>query len=124
MPAMVRTRTAPSTVHCWARNSTRAWATVIRRVVVIATERSSPPVIRSRCAAILALVDDDREHDDHALDDLLREGRDVEQVQSGVERADDEGADDRAPHSPDAAGEAGPADDGRGDRVEDRKSVV
>ena len=68
--------------------------------------------------SVLAFVDDDRDHDDGALDDHLPERRDVHQAQAVVDHTDDQRADYDAPDGADAAVERRAADDGGGDHVQ------
>src|SRR5208337_517903 len=56
--------------------------------------------------------------DDDGSRDLLEISRDVQDVQPVLHDPDDESSDQRAPGAPQSSGEAGTADDRRGDRVE------
>ena len=60
----------------------------------------------------------DGKDDDGADDDLLQEGRHVQEIEAVAQHADDQDADQRAADGPGAAGERRAADDHRRDRVE------
>src|SRR5262245_18076277 len=59
-----------------------------------------------------------RRHDDRALDDLLREGRDAGEVEDVGENGEVRRADDGADYAALAAEQAGAADDADRDRLE------
>ena len=63
-------------------------------------------------------LEQDGGDDDGAFDDLLREGRDTEQIEDIREHGDDGGAQQGAADIALAAEEAGAADDGDGDGFE------
>src|SRR6267378_3873818 len=86
------------------------------RVHVVLLRRNAS---RLSIAAVLALVEDHGADDDPAFDDRLPVRRDVDEVESVVEHADDQRAHDGAGDGADAAGgERGPTDHRRGDSVE------
>src|SRR5699024_6847194 len=69
-------------------------------------------------AAAAERIDDDGGEQNERGDDLLRIGVEADEVETVVDRADDEGAEDRGPGRPAPREQAGSAEDGRRDRVE------
>src|SRR5439155_24208112 len=64
------------------------------------------------------LVIEDRDEQDSALDHLLPERRHAGEDEAVVDHTEEDESDERAPDPPAAAGEAGAAEDDRGDDVE------
>ena len=75
-----------------------------------------PPVLRS--APLEPHVDENGHDDNGANHHLLKKRRHVQEIESVAEHSHDQRADERAEQGPFPAEQAGPADYGRGDRVE------
>src|SRR5258706_1887380 len=77
-----------------------------------------PRMVKNLLPARTQLVRGDGGEDDQAFDDLLPEGRDVEEEQAVVQHADDEAAEHRAANRAASAGERCAANDDRRDGIE------
>src|SRR5699024_6751639 len=83
--------------------------------------RSAKPPLPSAdvpLAAAAERIDDDGGEQNERGDDLLRIGVEADEVETVVDRADDQGAEHRGPGRTAPAEQGGAADDGRRDRVE------
>ena len=94
-------------------------ATLMFRISTSGT-RSATVMAASTSAAAAAVVgvEADGHDQDDAGDDVLGRRVDADEAQAVGERLHHEGAQDGARDGADAAGERGPADDGRGDDVQ------
>src|SRR5215212_3286695 len=68
--------------------------------------------------AILALVNDDRSHNDRSLDNSLPVSRHVQQVEAVVQHTDSQRTDNRPPNGANTARKTGTANDRRSNRIQ------
>ena len=104
----------PDVAHLDERDARPPWcgASAGSRGVVIGA------LHRSRRRARRMRVEADGGHEDQAHDDVLDRRVDAQQDHARLQRLHDDRAQDGARDRADAAGERGPADDGRGDDVQ------